>query len=122
MKICIPIEEENGMDSIAYGHFGSAPYFFIFDTIAKDFEVLNNNESEHEHGQCNPVQPLREKGVEAVVVAGMGARALTNLQSIGIKVYRTSETKTIQEIISNFDSIKQEKLSLETSCNHHNCN
>ncbi len=121
MKICIPTEEKNGMESLAYGHFGSAPYFLIYDTITKDFEILNNNESEHEHGQCNPVQPLKEIGVSAVVVAGMGARALMNLQSMGIKVFRTSDTKTIKDIISNLDSSQMEQLTVENSCSHHNC-
>jgi predicted Fe-Mo cluster-binding NifX family protein len=121
MKICIPIEEKKGMDSLAYGHFGSAPYFLIYDTHVKDYEILNNNESEHEHGQCNPIQPLREKGVEVVFVAGMGGRALMNLQSMGIRVFRTSETKTIKDIISGLDSLTFEELTLENSCNHHNC-
>ena len=121
MKICIPTEEQKGLESLAYGHFGSAPYFLIYDTVAQNYEMLNNNESEHEHGQCNPIQPLREKGVESVVVAGMGARALMNLQAMGIRVFRTSEVNTVKDIISIFDSSKIEELTMENSCQHHNC-
>ena len=121
MKICIPTEEQNGLDSLAYGHFGSAPYFLIYDTVAKIYEVLNNNEAEHEHGQCNPVQPLIEKGVAAVIVAGMGARALMNLQSMGIAVYRTTETSTVKNIISQMDFNKMQELTVDNSCQHHNC-
>ncbi len=121
MKICIPTEEQKGLESMAYGHFGSAPYFVIYDTTSKDFEVLNNGNAEHEHGQCNPIQPLRDKGVEAVVVAGMGARALMNLNSMGIQVFRTSESKSIKEIVSGFDSNNMDKLTMENSCNQHNC-
>jgi predicted Fe-Mo cluster-binding NifX family protein len=122
MKICIPTDEQKGLESMAYGHFGSAPYFLIYDTVAKNFEMLDNNEAEHEHGQCNPIQPLREKGVEAVIVAGMGARALMNLQSMGIQVYRTFETQTINDVISEFALSHMDKLTIENSCNHHNCN
>jgi predicted Fe-Mo cluster-binding NifX family protein len=121
MKICIPTEEQKGLDSLAYGHFGSAPYFLIYDTVAKDFEILDNNESEHEHGQCNPVMPLKEKGVAAVVVAGMGARALMNLRSMGIAVFHTSETTTVNNIISQLDLNKMQELTVENSCQHHNC-
>lgn len=121
MKICIPTEEQKGLESLAYGHFGSAPYFVIYDTVAKDFEILSNNESEHEHGQCNPIQPLQEKGVKAVVVAGMGGRALMNLQSMGISVYRTSAAQTINSIVSNFDLGKMQELTMDNSCQHHNC-
>ena len=31
MKICIPVETSSGMKSLVYGHFGSAPYFAIYD-------------------------------------------------------------------------------------------
>jgi len=121
MKICIPTEEQKGLESMAYGHFGSAPYFVIYDTTSQDFEVLNNGNAEHEHGQCNPIRPLRDKRVEAVVVAGMGARALMNLNSMGIQVYRTSESKSIKEIIPNLIAGKLEALTVENSCNQHNC-
>jgi predicted Fe-Mo cluster-binding NifX family protein len=121
MKICIPTEEQKGLESLAYGHFGSAPYFLIYDTVAKDYEILNNNEAEHEHGQCNPIQPLREKGVEAVLVGGMGARALMNLNNMGIQVFRTYESKNIRDIILGLETSEMEKLTFENSCNHHNC-
>ena len=121
MKICIPTEEQKGLESLAYGHFGSAPFFLLYDTIAKDFEFLNNSYSEHEHGQCNPIQPLREKGVEAVIVAGMGARALINLQSMGIRVYRASETQKISDIVNSIEQSNLEELTIDNSCNHHNC-
>ena len=122
MKVCIPTEETKGLESLAYGHFGSARYFLIYDTVAKDYEILDNNESEHEHGQCNPVWPLKEKGVEVVVVGGMGARALMNLNNMGIQVFRTSEAVKIIDIVSYFDTAKMEQLTMNNSCNHHNCN
>ena len=121
MKICIPTEEPMGLDSVAYGHFGSAPYFLIYDSETKEIEVLNNNEAEHEHGQCNPVTPLKDKGVQAVVVAGMGARALQNLQSIGITAYRIENGTKVQTIIENLDLNKLEKLAVENCCQSHSC-
>jgi len=32
MKICMPVSEAKGMDSVIYGHFGSAPFFAVYDT------------------------------------------------------------------------------------------
>ena len=32
MKICFPAETLQGMNSVVYGHFGSAPGFVIVDT------------------------------------------------------------------------------------------
>ena len=85
------------------------------------YEVLNNHGSVHEHGQCNPIQPLKAKGVEKVVVSGMGARALMNLQSMGIRVYRTLESQSISDIINSLENTQLEELTIENSCNHHNC-
>lgn len=121
MKICIPTEEENGLESLAYGHFGSAPFFLIYDTVTQSYEILDNGNANHEHGQCNPVFPLVEKGVEAVIVAGMGARALMNLLNMGIQVYRTSESKKIKDIVDNLGTMTFERLTINNSCTHHNC-
>ena len=121
MKICIPIEEVNGLESVAYGHFGSAPYFLIYDFESKAFEILDNDHAKHEHGQCNPITPIKEKGVDTVIVAGMGARALMNLQSMSIRVFKIDEPKKISEIINNYDESLLEELSSNNCCNHHNC-
>ena len=32
MKICIPVNENNGVDSSVSAHFGSAPFFMIVDS------------------------------------------------------------------------------------------
>ena len=32
MKICFPVQNDNGIESTVYNHFGSAPVFVVFDT------------------------------------------------------------------------------------------
>ena len=32
MKICFPVQNDNGIESAVYNHFGSAPVFVVFDT------------------------------------------------------------------------------------------
>ena len=48
MKICIPTETNQGNTAQVYGHFGSAPYFTIYDTEAKSLEVVDNAVSSEE--------------------------------------------------------------------------
>ena len=31
MKICVPVEVNNGFESRPFGHFGSAPMFVVYD-------------------------------------------------------------------------------------------
>ncbi len=121
MKICIPIEQNNGMDSLTYGHFGSAPYFLIYDSHTMTHEILNNAHAEHEHGMCNPITPLLEKGVTAVIVSGMGAKALMNLQAMDIQVFKLAESTSIKNIVSRLDFSQMEQLNSENCCSHHNC-
>jgi len=63
----MPVPEQNGMNSVIFGHFGSAPYFAMYDTEKKDVSFVTNNESEHEHGQCMPVGYLQKNGAEIVL-------------------------------------------------------
>ncbi len=121
MRICIPTENENGIDSLVYGHFGSAPCFAVFDTNTKKVELITNGNSEHVHGQCNPVQPLIENKVDIVAVAGMGMRALDRLNYMGIKVYHIQRQTTIKEFIEDWQNETHKEMTVEDSCNEHKC-
>ncbi len=121
MKICIPTEEPKGLDSLAYGHFGSAPFFLLIETATMELEIIDNGNAEHEHGQCNPIGALAGKSVDTVIVGGMGGRALMLLNNMGIRVFRASAGMTAREILGEFQSVGLEQLTMENSCNHHGC-
>ncbi|MDO9566683.1 MAG: NifB/NifX family molybdenum-iron cluster-binding protein [Candidatus Desulfaltia sp.] len=50
MKVCVPTQEDKGINSLAYGHFGSAPYFIIRDTDQGETKSIINNK--HESTPC----------------------------------------------------------------------
>lgn len=120
MKICVPVEKNEGLKSRVYGHFGSAPVFAFCDTDTGKVEFLENSQHGHEHGKCNPISALAGKKVEAVFVGGIGLRALERLNSSGIKVYRGQAL----DIVSLMEKVKEGELSEITdqdSCSEHNC-
>jgi predicted Fe-Mo cluster-binding NifX family protein len=88
MKIAIPIEEYHGLESLVYGHFGSAPSFVIVDSDTMSVEELGNQNQSHEHGQCRPMVALAGRSPDAIIVGGIGAGALHGLRAAGIRVYR----------------------------------
>ena len=88
MKVCFPVSKVEGMNSTVYGHFGSAPAFIVVDTANSSVTTINNGDQDHEHGQCNPVKALNSQQIDALVVAGIGAGALTKLNEQGIKVFQ----------------------------------
>jgi predicted Fe-Mo cluster-binding NifX family protein len=110
MKIAFPTEENKGMSSAVFGHFGSAPHFIIVDSDILTFEFTANPDREHQHGKCQPLEAFSGKTVDAVVVGGIGAGALHRLNTAGIKTYRAVEG-TVAE---NLELIKSGLLPLFT--------
>lgn len=120
MKICIPVEENKGLESIPYGHFGSAPYFLIYDMEKKELKVINNGDMHHAHGMCQPLKALGGEAVDAILVGGIGAGALSKLNNQGIKAYRVN----YETVLANIELLKKNELykfSIEDSCSQHGC-
>ncbi|MEA4827894.1 MAG: NifB/NifX family molybdenum-iron cluster-binding protein [Clostridium sp.] len=120
MKVCIPVKENKGVESIPYNHFGSAPYFIIYDTESKEIKTIENGDLNHAHGMCQPLKALSGEKVDVVLVGGIGAGAINKLKSQSIKVCRVVEG-TIEE---NIELLKEDKLvefSINNICSNHDC-
>ena len=88
MKLCFPVQTNDGFESEVYGHFGSAPMFVVVDMEANNISVINNRDMHHMHGACNPVKAFDGQNVDAIVVGGIGRGALMKLNQTGISVYK----------------------------------
>ena len=55
MKIALPTQENKGIESRVYGHFGSAHYFVVVDTEENSTEIIENPDRDHLHGHCQPM-------------------------------------------------------------------
>jgi predicted Fe-Mo cluster-binding NifX family protein len=106
MRIAFPVEEDKGLDSAVYGHFGSAPHFLVLDLDRGAFTATTNSDAHHEHGQCQPIRALGETPVDMVVVGGIGGGALMKLQNEGIRVFRAVEGN----VVENLELLKSGKL------------
>ena len=120
MKICIPIVTSEGLKAKVNAHFGSAPYFLVYSTEEKTFEVINNSDNHHIHGMCHPLKALDNKGIDTVVCGGMGARAVQKLNEGGIKAYKAS-AGTAEEIIKKYKEDALEEITIHNACIDHNC-
>jgi len=120
MIICIPIEKKKGLKSQVYAHFGSAPYFLIYDTDEDTFEVINNNDSHHTHGMCHPLKVLENQAINVVVCQGMGAKAVQKLNEGGIRAYRAS-AEFVEEIIKRYKEDNLEEITVDNACINHSC-
>ncbi|HEN20598.1 MAG TPA: diguanylate cyclase [Desulfobacteraceae bacterium] len=102
MQIAFPVQENKGLESQVYGHFGSAPVFVIVDTDNNSVRTINNNDLGHDHGRCQPMKALGGSIVNAVAVGGIGGGALQGMNDLGIKVFRAVEGS----IADNLELIK----------------
>ncbi len=94
MKICFPVQENRGIESIVYNHFGSAPLFVVVDTDTNSVGMIDNRDQHHVHGACSPLKALDNQRIDAVIVGGIGAGALSKLNQAGIRVYRSASATT----------------------------
>lgn len=120
MKICFPVKSNEGVNSIPYNHFGSAPVFVICDLEDNNIKEIKNGDLNHEHGKCQPIKALSGETVDAIIVGGIGQGAIAKLNSMGIKVYKAEEG-TIKDNIDLLTQGKLNELDLNHTCTHHNC-
>jgi len=120
MRLCIPTTTKDGKNAFVHEHFGSAPFFTVYDVETKACQILDNSNSQHAHGMCQPLSLLAGQQIDAVVCGGMGARAVQKFNEAGIKVYR-AVPGTVTEIASLFSKDNLEEISLAGACSHHNC-
>ncbi len=99
MKVCFPVDKNQGLASQVFGHFGSAPGFVVVDTVTSELTSINNSDQVHQHGACNPVAGLGGHQVDAIVVGGIGGGALHKLNSVGMRVFQ-AQSGTIAENIA----------------------
>ncbi len=118
MKICFPVQTDQGMESTVYNHFGSAPAFLVVDTHTNSVITIANSDQQHAHGTCNPMKALDNQEVDAVVVGGIGAGALTKLNQMGITVHK-SQAATIRENLALYAAKNLPALTMKGCCGGH---
>jgi len=118
MKICFPVEENQGLESSVFGHFGSAPAFVVVDTETRDVREIVNRDLHHAHGACSPIKALGGQQADAIVVGGIGAGALLGLNRAGLKVYRALGD-TIAENLACMAHAELPELTSEQVCGGH---
>jgi predicted Fe-Mo cluster-binding NifX family protein len=118
MKIAFPTNEDKGLQSPVYGHFGSAPFFIVVDAESEELTVLGNQDLSHTHGNCQPLQALGGTAVDAVVVGGIGGGALRKLFEADIRTYRAVEG-TVSDNLTLFRAEKLPPFTMEHTCQGH---
>lgn len=118
MILCIPTNDDNGLNSQVCGHFGSAPNFLIVDTEQNKTKLVVNHNTHDQHGMCNPLKNLAGINIDAIVVGGIGMGAYSKLRAANINVY-VSHKATVSEIVAEANANQLVELAPEQACAHH---
>ena len=118
MQLCVPVLDDQGLDSRVCAHFGSAPAFMIVDTESGACRTIVNNNAHHAHGMCQPLAALAGEAVDGIIVGGIGMGALMKLQAAGIAVYRAVHP-TVGETIAAFKEGSLRPVGQDEACAGH---
>ena len=118
MHICIPVLEDNGLESRVSAHFGSAPAFMIVDTESGQCRAIANTDSHHQHGMCQPLAALDGEKVDSIVVGGIGMGALMKLEAADITVFH-ADRETVGATLDAFRAGTLRRVDAQSACGQH---
>lgn len=118
MLICIPTNGSGGMNEGLSEHFGSAPYFTLYDSDSGEIHAVENRNTDHIHGTCHPLTNLGKFNIDAMVCAGIGRRAIEMLKIGGITVYQ-SDKETVAEVVEQVKNNQLTEIDPAKACMGH---
>jgi len=126
MRIAIPSNAPGGLSATRSDHFGHCELFTLVDirdgAITSIDTVAN---VPHGAGGCMaPVGLLKDRGVDAIVVGGMGARPLAGFAGVGLPVYFADQHafSGVQAAVDGFLRREFQAMHPDQTCQGHgNC-
>jgi len=118
LRYLIPLQENSGIRSRISFHFGRSPYYAIIahDESADKVELEIRSVSSIAHGEVCGARGLVEKyGVDAVIVKGIGPRAIQILRGRGVRIYMTS-SETLNQVMEEIRAGKLKLASGDVLC------
>lgn len=118
MKVCFPVEENQGLISHVYGHFVSAPLFLIIDMDTHVVTEFKNGNLAHPPRKCDIVQSLDDHHVDVAIVVGIGRGSITKLNKAGIKVYG-AVSASVADNMTLFNADRLKEMPGSHACDGH---
>ena len=111
MRICIPTLGQNGLDERIGEHFGRVPTYTIIDLETDEVTVIPNT-SHHMGGSGNPPELMAQGGVDVMICQGLGRRAISMFEDLGITVY-IGASGSVKDAIKMFQEGTLQKACLD---------
>jgi len=111
MRIVVPTERAEGLNSKISEHFGRARFFAVVDLDGEEVKLsFVENRGEHFGGMGHAAELILKLKPKAVIAYGMGPKAITLFQREGVALYKAN-SETVGEVISAFKKGFLEELT-----------
>lgn len=117
MKIGIPSMGEKGLDEQVGQHFGRVTHYTIIDLDTDEVSVVQNT-SHHMGGMLQPPELLKKEGVHIMLCSGLGRRAISLFEKMGIEVY-IGASGTVRDAIAAFNNGNLQQATMTDGCQEH---
>jgi predicted Fe-Mo cluster-binding NifX family protein len=117
MKIVIPTEGMNGLESKVSEHFGKCNTYTFVDENGNVTEIIKNT-SEHMGGVGLPPEIMKKNGADILLCRGLGPRALEMCKKFGIDVY-VCQVETAAEMFWLWKNKKIKRADDNDICEEH---
>ena len=122
MKLAIPSETADGLNSYRSGHFGHTPYFTIVE-YDDDMNIVGaepvKNVDHDQYGCGGVIEYVLTLGVDGILTVGMGMPPLMRFTESGVIVYAETETPVVGDVAKRFAEGKVYRMSPDQACAHH---
>lgn len=104
------------MDGKVAMHFGRCDTYTFLEEDGRPAEVIENTSS-HKGGSGLPPQLMKEHGADVLLCKGIGGRAISLCNELGIEVY-VCQAGTVREIFDKWKRGSPAKAGPDDACGH----
>lgn len=99
MKICIPLLEDNGMDSRISDHFGKSPFLSFYDDETSELEIIKIA-GKHAGGQQTIAEIVLNSNADILICSNIGPKAIDLLK--GNIYILTGAAGNLRQVLQTF--------------------
>jgi len=88
MRICVPVDRDDGIDSVPSMSLESAPLFIIHDTGSGETEAVENTGCGQDEGGGDPLRTIRDLKFDVLITGNADNETIAALAAKGVKAYR----------------------------------
>jgi predicted Fe-Mo cluster-binding NifX family protein len=117
VKISLPTLGNKGLDETVGEHFGRVPTYTVVNLNTDEVKIISNT-SHHMGGYGDPPEIMAREGVSIMVCQGLGRRAISMFERLGITVY-IGASGTVRDALNMFKQGNLQKASESDGCAKH---